>query len=317
MRVLIVTPYPLSGSNGNTITAKRLETILDIPPIRAEALHTHTPPPADILINLHATKTFPAAKHFKATNPNAKLITLITGTDLNQHLPAKHPHIAPALELADVIVVPHHHALPELPTSVHAKTKVIPASIVIPELPSLPPLPSPTIILPSHLREVKNPFLLNRALAVIPDLHLHALLLGRELEAGLSQLAFQLQENDQRFRYLGELDHHQTLAHIRGATLTLNTSHQEGGPNAIAESIVLGTPVIASRIAGNVGMLGTTYPGLFTPDDPASLASLIKKFLTDPTFHNLLTQKTLALADHFHPAREQRSWLELLNADRR
>ncbi len=43
--------------------------------------------------------------------------------------------------------------------------------------------------------------------------------------------------------------------------LLVQSSVMEGGANAVAEALAAGVPVIASRIAGNVGMLGENYPG--------------------------------------------------------
>ena len=41
------------------------------------------------------------------------------------------------------------------------------------------------------------------------------------------------------------------------------------------EAVRSGTPVLASRIPGNVGMLGTDYAGYFEPGDAAALAALL------------------------------------------
>jgi glycosyltransferase involved in cell wall biosynthesis len=48
------------------------------------------------------------------------------------------------------------------------------------------------------------------------------------------------------------------------------------------EAITAGTPVLASRISGNVGMLGRGYPGLFEPRDAAGLAGRLVRALEDP-----------------------------------
>jgi len=122
MQVLIATPYPLTNSKGNTITANRIEKILNDAGIQAKAIHSTTPPQADTLINLHATKTYPSALHFKAKYPNAKLITLITGTDINTDLPQNHPLIHKAFELADTIAVPHSLSIPPTTYTFHHPT---------------------------------------------------------------------------------------------------------------------------------------------------------------------------------------------------
>ena len=47
----------------------------------------------------------------------------------------------------------------------------------------------------------------------------------------------------------------------------------EGSCNAMCEALVLGTPVIASRISGLIGTLGQDYPGYFSPRDDVELAA--------------------------------------------
>jgi glycosyltransferase involved in cell wall biosynthesis len=43
----------------------------------------------------------------------------------------------------------------------------------------------------------------------------------------------------------------------------VNSSVLEGGSNAIAEAMLVGTPVLATRVEGNVGLLGEDYDGYF------------------------------------------------------
>jgi glycosyltransferase involved in cell wall biosynthesis len=49
----------------------------------------------------------------------------------------------------------------------------------------------------------------------------------------------------------------------------VHASRIEGGAHVIAEAVRSGTPVIASRIEGNVGMLGADYAGYFECNDAA------------------------------------------------
>lgn len=80
----------------------------------------------------------------------------------------------------------------------------------------------------------------------------------------------------------------------------------------VSEAIVAGTPVIASRIAGNVGLLGEDYPGYFEVGDTDALASLIFQVETDYTFLASLKSQCQKPAADFAPAREKKSWIELL-----
>jgi glycosyltransferase involved in cell wall biosynthesis len=79
----------------------------------------------------------------------------------------------------------------------------------------------------------------------------------------------------------------------------------EGGANVIAEAAQLGTPVLASRVAGNVGMLGRAYPGYFPLGDDRALARLMARARDDARFYRRLQR---ALADRrarFSPSAER------------
>jgi hypothetical protein len=49
----------------------------------------------------------------------------------------------------------------------------------------------------------------------------------------------------------------------------------EGGAHVLLEAVVSGTPVLASAIDGNIGMLGTDYSGYFPWNDVAALADML------------------------------------------
>ena len=55
----------------------------------------------------------------------------------------------------------------------------------------------------------------------------------------------------------------------------------EGGAHVIMEAALCGTPVLASRVAGNVGMLGAGYGGYFPAGDAAALAALLRRCRED------------------------------------
>ncbi len=63
------------------------------------------------------------------------------------------------------------------------------------------------------------------------------------------------------------------------------SSVMEGGANVICEAARIGVPVLASRIPGNVGMLGRDYPGYFPLFNDKALARLIERCRTDASFY--------------------------------
>ena len=62
----------------------------------------------------------------------------------------------------------------------------------------------------------------------------------------------------------------------------------EGGANVISEAARIGTPVLASRMSGNIGMLGAKYPGYYPVADDAALAELLMRAKGDRAFYRAL-----------------------------
>ncbi len=82
------------------------------------------------------------------------------------------------------------------------------------------------------------------------------------------------------------------------------SSRMEGGANVIVEAVTAGTPVLASRISGNEGMLGTDYAGYYPVGDAVALAALLHRADTDPAYYLLLQTQCAARAPLFAPERE-------------
>jgi glycosyltransferase involved in cell wall biosynthesis len=80
----------------------------------------------------------------------------------------------------------------------------------------------------------------------------------------------------------------------------------------ISEAAVAGVPVLASRIDGNVGLLGSDYPGYFSVGDTRALAGLLERLEQKPAFARLLATAVTRRAPLFRPARETAAWRSLL-----
>jgi glycosyltransferase involved in cell wall biosynthesis len=79
----------------------------------------------------------------------------------------------------------------------------------------------------------------------------------------------------------------------------------EGGAHVVMEAVRSGTPVLASRIAGNVGMLGADYAGYFDWDDAAQLVDLLRRCHYDKAFFAHLQAQCAARAPLFALQTEQ------------
>lgn len=313
MHILIASPYPLDSPKGNSVSAKRIESLLRQAGHHATAIHDSKTPQADALIALHATKSWKTISYFKDHHPGSRLIIYLTGTDLYRDLPDENPDCLNALQMADQLVVSQETSLQSIPHQYLGKTHVVRTSIDRMEVANIAPVPQPSFALIAHLREVKNPFLMNKAMELIPDSDFHAYTLGSALEHCAAAEARAWQRTDSRFKWLDNLPHPETLAWISQVTATLNTSHMEGGANSVGESIMLGTPVLASRIEGNVGMLGEDYDGFFKPNCPHSLANLMQRVLNEPAFLQHLRLQVKERQPHFSPDSETQDWLHCLN----
>ncbi|HEX6364278.1 MAG TPA: TIGR04348 family glycosyltransferase, partial [Albitalea sp.] len=70
---------------------------------------------------------------------------------------------------------------------------------------------------------------------------------------------------------------------------------------------------LASRIDGNVGLLGRDYDGYFPPGDAAALASLMQRFAADAAFARHLAAQCAVQSPRFAPAAEAAAVQRLLD----
>src|SRR5204863_3568408 len=136
---------------------------------------------------------------------------------------------------------------------------------------------------------------------------------GAPLEPRLGREASTLAAREPRYRYLGARPHAEVRAAIKSSHLLVHTSLIEGGANVVVEAITAGTPVLASRISGNVGMLGRGYGGYFEASDAAELARLMTRALEVPRFLARLQRQCAARRALFAPAVEARAVRRLVH----
>lgn len=96
--------------------------------------------------------------------------------------------------------------------------------------------------------------------------------------------------------------------------LMVISSTQEGGANVVSEAIAAGVPILASNIAGNVGLLGRDYPAYFPVGDEAALARLLERAETEPAFVETLERFGRKSKHLYRPAREQAALKRIVNA---
>ena len=313
MRVLVTTPYGVDSLQGNTVSAKRIASLLNEEGLDAEVVSDGDDfSNAEVLIALHARKSAHFIDEFISKNPKGKVLLYLTGTDLYADIPRGCNICSRSMEIADKLVVSQEASLSSVPEQFGSKTEVIYTSIELPELGSEIELPgAPLLTSIGHLRAVKQPLMGVKALQLIDD-KVQFKLLGNVVDEDLGSEALVWQKKDERFQWLGGVSHMEVIQWVARSTVTLNTSVMEGGANSVGESIVLGVPVLASRIEGNVGMLGADYAGYFSADNEKELAELMHRVINDKAFLCHLREQVKARSVKFTRENEKRGWIGLL-----
>jgi putative glycosyltransferase (TIGR04348 family) len=188
-------------------------------------------------------------------------------------------------------------------------------------LQSAQPLPTPRspakrrfdICVVGHLREEKDP--LRAAYAARqapPESRLRIVQLGKAHYTRWAEAAAEEAKRNPRFVWRGEVTGGQVRRQFARSHAMVISSVMEGGANVVSEAIVAGLPVIASRIDGNVGLLGGDYAGYFPAEDTDALAALLRKAETDPAFLKRLAAQCRKRRPLFQASRERAAWRRLL-----
>ena len=307
-----MTPALAAANNGNWQTAQRWARMLaaDYEVRLAQAWDGR---PADAMLALHARRSAASIAAWAAQSPRKPLAVVLTGTDLYRDI-AVDAAAQRSLALADRLVVLHEGAPADLPPEHRAKCIVCFQSTALRR--TLPKTPRHLrAVMVGHLREEKDPatyFAAARRLAGRGDIRLDHI--GAPLDVALGDAARQLAAAVPSYRWLGALAHAATLAHIQRAHVLVHASAMEGGAHVVLEAVRCGTPVLASRIAGNVGMLGAGYGGYFEVGDAPGLCRLVARCRDDRAMLPTLQAQCAARAPLFAPERE-RATLQKLLAD--
>ena len=267
----------------------------------------------DAMIALHARRSADSIARFHAQAGAARLAVVLTGTDLYRDLPASH-EARRSLDAAGRIVVLHEEALHELDPSWRKKARLIFQSAKPIARVKKPRHPLRFVAV-GHLREEKDPRTLFAAVRLLPaGLDVEIRHVGAPLDEALAAEARELAAHDARYVYTGALPSSRARAAIARAHALVHPSAMEGGANVIAEAVTCATPVIASRIPGNVGMLGREYPGYFPVHDASSLAGRLVQACEEPRFLADLRRACAARRKLFSPATEAREIRALARA---
>ena len=270
------------------------------------------------MVALHARRSADSIEAWTRERTAASIAVVLTGTDLYRDI-AIEAVARNSIERAGVLVVLQELGLEALPSAQRAKARVIFQSA-----PSRQPLPRAhdklRAVMVGHLREVKSPetyFDAARALRQRTDIELHHI--GRAEEDEWAERARRTAADCPSYHWHGALPHEETRRAIQRAHVLVHTSAMEGGAHVIMEAVRSGTPVLASRVSGNIGMLGRGFEGYFPHGDAKALAHLLKvcratQGVEDPSASLLVRLRAQCeeRAPLFDPESERKAVLDLV-----
>ncbi len=309
--VRIVTPALADANNGNWRTAHRWQTLLS-PEFKVIVQGDWNGESCDILIALHARRSAASIVRFRESHPTKPLIVVLTGTDLYRDLTTS-GEARQSLALADSLIVLQEDAIQFVPLEYRKKTHVVYQSAK--QLtPAIKPKRKLNCVVVGHLRDEKDPAIIFRAVEKLNvNDYIHILHIGAPLGESLAATAKKLSAQNKHYHWSGAMAHGLTRAAIKHAHLLIHPSIMEGGANVIVEALTSGTPVIASKMSGNVGMLGQNYEGYFPVGDETTLVVLLKRCADDTNFMSRLGNACQARAKLFLPGTERDSLRNIVN----
>ena len=300
--IVIVTPALADANNGNWQTARRWARFLTAA-YRVRLAARWDAGDEALMIALHARRSAASVAAWRQVNPARPLLLVLTGTDLYRDI--EHDAAAQrSLALADRLVVLNALGPQRLPDTLRGRCEV-----VLQSCSARRPLHKTgrhlRALMVGHLRDEKDPLTYLRAaqrLAGRDDLRFDHI--GAALDPALGEQAAALAVRMPAYRWLGALPHAAVRRHIQAAHVLVHASRMEGGAHVVIEAVRSGTPVLASRIDGNVGLLGEDYRGYFPAGDDAALAALLQRCRDDPDMLSGLRAQTDPRAALFAPATE-------------
>jgi len=199
-----------------------------------------------------------------------------------------------------------------LPTSEHAKIKLIPNGIALPDSATLPqreearqrlglPLGTPIIGMLAHFIPWKRHDRLIAAAAALAARHpaLHVVLAGGDLCAEHTGYVQRLRAQiaaaglERRIILLGAVD--QPLTFLRALDLLVHPADDEPFGRVVCEAMAAGTPVVAMNRGGPATILEHDETGwLVDPDVPGALAEAVERLLTDEVLRVRLAARAAA-----------------------
>lgn len=338
MRIMIVLPRQ-ERATGNEVTAERhrvglvalghhviLERVTPDDRLRLRsAVQSFAP---DVVHLLHAYRS--GRPWLEAGVGKVPCVVTLTGTDINDGIftPEQGPVIHKILALAGKIITQNYLTAARLTHEfpmVADKVAYLPPGVILGVAPSplnrdeVVPSGTPLFLHPAGIRPVKG----NRGLLDLfaplsaQGLRFSLIFCGPVLDSVYGAEFVSAIDRQPWARYLGVVPPEAMPATLRQADVILNNSESEGIPNALVEAAVLGVPILARAIPGNVAVVTEGVNGLLY-HDPCSFADQARALIENLTLRQRLSFPD---PDRYSPVLETERlatlYAQVVNAGRR
>lgn len=293
VKISLITPAAAGSRHGNRGTAMRWAAMLRELGHRVTVQVDWDGDATDLMIALHARRSHASIRNYVMCYPDQPLVVVLTGTDLYRDIRSNEEAQA-SLQLATRLIVLQEMGLKELTPAMRRKTRVVYQSApVVKRPPSLKTCFE--VVVSGHLREEKDPFRTAAALThLAQSTRIRVTHIGGAMSESMANEARLWMKSEPRYRWLGDVAHGKALRLLARARLMVISSRMEGGANVVSEALANNVPVIASRVSGNIGMLGKDYAGYYPLEDERALARLLLRAETDATFYRKLAAQCRA-----------------------
>ena len=304
MKIALVVPRSAAPRSGNRHTSARWAKFLRGFGHRVREITEWRGGSDDLLLALHAYKSHSSISRFSRERPASPLVVTLTGTDLYRDI-GRHPEARESLGMAARLIVLQEEGLRELSAYLKTKTRVVYQSSDV-KLRQTVDRSRFRIAVIGHLREEKDPFRAALALRFVDRAApVEVLQIGGSLHPEMTRQARGWAKRERRYRWLRSVPHREAMRWLSTSNVLVVSSLMEGGANVICEAARIGVPVLASRVPGNLGMLGRDYPGYYPLRDERALGRLIERCRTDPAFYRRLRSALIRRRGLFSPASER------------
>ena len=313
MKIILITPPGPSTRTGNAVAALRWAHILRQLGHRVIIAANYDDESVDAMVAIHAWRSAEAVRRFKIRYPERPLILQLSGTDIYHYINDEPAPTLRSMELADRLVALNSLAWRVVPKKFRKKLRVIFQSVDKPNTPGQPSRRHIDVCVIGHLRDVKDPLRAAQAARLLPSSsRVRIVHIGRAYSPQWAAKALAEMADNPRYLWRDDVPRAAVRALLLRSHAMVLSSLSEGGANVISEAIVAGVPVLASRMDGNVGLLGADYRGYFPIGDTEALARLLLRIESDRDFVATLHRAIARRAPLFKPDREVASWRRLL-----